>query len=502
MEQQIITSLKFIIKHISESESEFNIQSFKRLKGVYSAKVIADKLKITEPMLGEFEIALSDYFNYKNDNLKNNIVSYRLILWIETISENIGIPFSIDKQISNQEIAIKQVRALELIIRDIVNENLGGSENVISKLKELFKLEIVDKWIKNADAENILSGTTFSELSNIFLDKNIFKGVQEIFQDSEFKLKGEERETLRKILEDIRLIRNKIAHNKKISQVQIEALNTFYLSITKLIDKSEKLNINSEKYLVISNENIEYFVDKLKEDNKRIIGTMESISASLEKGFSSLESKTDDIQKQLKTNWFSKKFIILYTSILVLIGVILVLFFILKSRPINTTLKLEWISKGATIDFSVVKEVKVTTKNFSKTYTLNRDGNIELIDIDVANLGEQLLIEFNDLNIVQIDTPIIEKSKIIPIRIKIKNLETVVFNIRDSETGSPIQGAEIIFSSFKGISDGTGRASFNIPIEKQSRFIDFLIMKEGYKTYKLNEVLVNSSLPIEVMLSK
>ena len=43
----------------------------------------------------------------------------------------------------DEELAIKQVRALELIIRDVVNENLGGKQNVLLKLQEL--LDNLDK---------------------------------------------------------------------------------------------------------------------------------------------------------------------------------------------------------------------------------------------------------------------------------------------------------------------------------------------------------------------
>jgi hypothetical protein len=498
----IQTTINILFSQLTDKAGDINLEDYKSLKSKLSAKEIAKKLGISENMLIDFEEALKQYFQFREDKDKSRISCFRLSLWLETICKNLGIEFRLDESISNEELAIKQIRALELIIRDLVNENLGGKENVILKLQELFKQEIVEKWMKNADETGVLSGTTFSELSNIFLDKNIFKGVQEIFQDSEFKLKGDERETLRKILDDIRLIRNVIAHNKKISAIQIEALNVFYVAITKLIDRAKILNTNSEKYLVISNQNISFFVDKLKEDNERILGTMESFSKTLEKGFSSLESKTDVIQEQLKTNWFSKKFLILYTSLLLLVVIVAVLFFQIRSRPVNTSIKLDWVSDAAAINFLELKETKVSSKHFSKSFQIGANGNIELTDIDASNLGEPLILEFNNNNIVQIDTPRIVRSSNLTIRIKIKNLDIVKFNIRDAETGNPIKGAKILFSNFEGLSDEIGSAKFDIPTEKQSTFIDIIVIKDGYQSYKLNEVLVNSAIIIEIILNK
>lgn len=116
----------------------------------------------------------------------------------------------------------------------------------------------------------MLSGTTFSELSNIFLDKNIFKSIEEIVESSQLNLSKTGRDSLRYILEDIRLIRNSIAHNKKISNIQIEALNEYYRAIANLIKDSKPNNINPDSYLDLDKANMESFISSLKEDNKTI----------------------------------------------------------------------------------------------------------------------------------------------------------------------------------------------------------------------------------------
>ena len=44
------------------------------------------------------------------------------------------------------------------------------------------KKEIVQKWIDSGDETGVLSGTTFSELSAIFLDKRIFASYDDLFK--------------------------------------------------------------------------------------------------------------------------------------------------------------------------------------------------------------------------------------------------------------------------------------------------------------------------------
>ena len=279
--EQIQKSLDNIIKLVEPSNNFFSQDSFKKIKSAKSAKVLSDELGINEQMFVEFEESIRQFYTYKDDPTRKKLVCFRISLWLETVCKNLNISFDIDEALSNEELAIKQVRALELIIRDVVTGNLGGNENVLSKLQSLFKQDIVDKWIRSADETGVLSGTTFSELSNIFLDKNIFKSVEEIFNSSSIQLTKTTRDSLRYILEDIRLIRNAIAHNKKISKIQIEALNEYYCTITKLLTEGKAKLVDPEKYLDLSKVNMEFFISGLKEDNKLISGNIEALKENI-----------------------------------------------------------------------------------------------------------------------------------------------------------------------------------------------------------------------------
>lgn len=311
----IQNKLNEIFTLLTNRDDLITLDAYKSIKSKLSAKVISEKLGITEPMLFEFEEALRQYFLFRDDSKKGKISCFRISLWLETICKKLNISFNLEESISNEEIAIKQVRALELLIRDIVNENLGGKEKVLSKLQSLFKQEIVEKWLKSADETGVLSGTTFSELSNIFLDKNIFKSIEEIVESSQLNLSKTGRDSLRYILEDIRLIRNSIAHNKKISNIQIEALNEYYRAIANLIKDSKSNNINPDSYLDLDKANMEGFISSLKEDNKTIKISVDEIKKDVR------EVRNDTTSIRKKTS-----FIIGGISlILIVIGTILYL---------------------------------------------------------------------------------------------------------------------------------------------------------------------------------
>ena len=237
---EIQSTLNTIISKLDSNSPEFSVANWKTLKGRLSAIKLASLIQLNEGMLNEFEEAMKQFYNHQNDLKKGRLACLRIALWLETITKNMSISFQFDKALSSEETAIKQVRALELIIRDVITEQLGGKENVILKLQELFKQDVIDKWIKSADQSGVLSGTTFSELSNILLDKNIFKGIEEIFHSSEIELSKSTRDSLRYILEDIRVIRNAIAHNKKVSNIQIEALNEYYKAIAEILKNAKK----------------------------------------------------------------------------------------------------------------------------------------------------------------------------------------------------------------------------------------------------------------------
>lgn len=443
----IQNKLNEIFALLTNRDELITLDTYKSIKSKLSAKVIAEKMGITEPMLFEFEEALRHYFLFRDDSKKGRISCFRISLWLETICKKLNISFSLDESISNEEMAIKQVRALELLIRDVVNENLGGKENVLSKLQSLFKQEVVEKWLKSADETGVLSGTTFSELSSIFLDKNIFKSVEEIVESSQLKLSKTGRDSLRYILEDIRLIRNSIAHNKKISSIQIEALNEYYRAIADLIKESKSNNINPDSYLDLDKANMESFISSLKEDNKTIKISVEEIKTDVR------EVRKDTTSIRKKTS-----FIIAGIS-LILIVTGIILYVVSKqsgstadmSKDIKDVKEIvsgeaELKNMTSTDDLSATKDLNARTKDKNAKRLaiiyFDNSGGEPSMDKLKKGLADMLITDLSNVNMLDI----VERDKLEALLKEQKLSNSKEFDPNTAAKVGKLLGAQVILT--------------------------------------------------------
>ena len=451
---EIQSTLNNVVLKIDANSAEFSLANWKTLKGKWSSSKLASLIQLNEGMLNEFEEALRQFYTHQNDSKKGRLACLRVALWLETITKNMSIPFEFEKALSSEEIAIKQVRALELIIRDVITEQLGGKENVILKLQELFKQDVIDKWIKSADQSGVLSGTTFSELSNILLDKNIFKGIEEIFHSSEIELSKSTRDSLRYILEDIRVIRNAIAHNKKVSNIQIEALNEYYKAIADILKNAKKTQIDPDTYLDLSKSNMEDFIASLKEDNKEISGNIEFIKNTVS------EIKTDTTELKKDTSAIKKRNSLVIVGIaLILLIVGSILFFQQQQNSVTSNIgndlkEVKEIVKGdselknmsSTDDLTATKDLNARTKDknakrIAIIYFDNSGGEPSLDKLK-KGLADMLITDLSNINMLAI----VERDKLESILKEQKLNNSKEFDPNTASKVGKLLGAQIILT--------------------------------------------------------
>ncbi len=177
-------------------------------------KIISDVARRRNHVDGELE----------KDSRNATIAQLRLLSWIETIGQrNPQASLSFDlEQGSSEEESRKQIRAVELVIRSLVGERHGNQQELVEHLRSIFGNRVVDKWQRDADRDDVLSGTAFSELASIFVNKQEFAHHENVYEETPFlTLLREKRKTIQSFLEDIRRIRNVLAHHKQISNVQL-----------------------------------------------------------------------------------------------------------------------------------------------------------------------------------------------------------------------------------------------------------------------------------------
>jgi methyl-accepting chemotaxis protein len=254
-------------------------------KGKQGRAAVAAKLKINENDLTAFDSALREAAR-RTDRLAPDspafesrnaaIAVLRLLGWLETFSQ--GDPsFAFDAGLPQQgqdEIGRKQVRALELILRSLITERYENQAQLTARLKELLSEKAVQQFMACADRDDILSGTTFSELSSLFVNTDEFPGYEGYYKETPFlSLMKEKRVTIRNYLDDIRRVRNVLAHNKRVTPTQVSLLNAYYEELVEPLQEAfdqGRTKVNPETYLDISSEELDGYFSKLSDDVKAV----------------------------------------------------------------------------------------------------------------------------------------------------------------------------------------------------------------------------------------
>ena len=305
--------IKIYNKIDDSNESKGLFELYQKIKSKKGKKTIIENLTINEFVLNGFEIALRSY----TKNPESKVLALRLINWIKLIGHYSSIDFDMSLIKSDKKdplLSFKQVRAIELLLRDIIYENHENQAELIKKLKTFFNSKTIDNWIKNADKTGVLSGTTFNELSTLFINKNMFEDYESIFKLSDdFKIEKSDIGTLRNLLDDIRVIRNSIAHNKEVSDVEINLLNEYYNEILRNIDIARtngKTQIEPDKYIKVDDEEIQRYINSI-EDN------FEELNKKIDQNFETIKSDTEILKKGSKSS--NKKLIFTLAGIFIII---------------------------------------------------------------------------------------------------------------------------------------------------------------------------------------
>lgn len=131
---------------------------------------------------------------------------------------------------AQQQAAQRQIRALELMLRGLVNSAWGSQSQLVNQLKRQFGGDKVRRWLKNAERGDVLSGLRFSELALLLVDKKEFaRHYAALYQNApQLSFLIDKRKTLQTFLDDIRQIRNDLMHQRPLTTVQIALLDNYY----------------------------------------------------------------------------------------------------------------------------------------------------------------------------------------------------------------------------------------------------------------------------------
>ena len=223
------------------------------------------------------------------------IAALRLLSWLETVADRAtDFAFSVALPGQDDDVGRKQVRALELIIRSLITERYEDQPALVARLKELLSEKVVQQWLTASDRGDVLSGTTFSELSSLFVSTQEYPNYDPLYRDTPLlSLLKEKRVTIRNYLDDIRRIRNVLAHNKRVTPAQISLLNMYYEELIEPLQEAHdqgRTKVNPELYLDVSQEELAGYFSTLSEDVKGVKDDIAELRAEL-------GGKLDDVKK-------------------------------------------------------------------------------------------------------------------------------------------------------------------------------------------------------------
>ncbi len=273
-----------------EAPLEELLRDYGAAKARLGRMAVATRLGLNESDLGEFDRSLRRAADVPaaGESREDRIAALRALLWFETIwAQGMGRPLEISIPVrSDEEVGRKQVRAIELICRALLTEGCGDQDKLVAWLRELFRPEVVDKWLRSAAPRDVLSGTTFSELTSLFVSTESFARHRTIFErTAHLALLGDKRRTLQLFLEDVRRIRNNFAHHKSISAVQLTLLEHHFEELSAPVqaafDRGET-RVDPESFIDVSREELGTFFSVVREDLQGVKGDLAALKAALE----------------------------------------------------------------------------------------------------------------------------------------------------------------------------------------------------------------------------
>ncbi len=281
--------------------------AFKRLKSELGNQGMGERLDLNPAEMEAFGRALRDWERADADSSQSDrnrqLARLRFISWMETLHQlNPALPFDAEvTAIISEELGRKQVRALELIIRSLVTEKFGDQQALEQGLSELLSSPVVAKWKKSADPGDLLSGTTFSELASLFVNSKEYPHYSPLFDESHFlTFLKDKRKTIQNFLEDIRRIRNLLAHNKKVSNTQLSLMDLYYEELISPVQEAHdqgQTKVNPDTYLDVSREELEGYFGHLSEDIAAVQDDIAAFRASVESGLGGLKADTAEIKQ-------------------------------------------------------------------------------------------------------------------------------------------------------------------------------------------------------------
>lgn len=188
----------------------------------------------------------------------------------------------------SQQLAHRQVRALELMLKALIQQAWPDPVRLNNHLKTLFNADRVRRWLKQGERNDILSGMMFSELAQMVVDKKEFsRYYAPLFSDRDrLTLLVEPRKTLQTFLDDIRQIRNALTVQQQLSGAQLTLLDNYYAQIAGPIQRAfeeGRTRVNPAGLMAVDASELHAFWDNAQRRDRQTGGDLFEVRDAIEK---------------------------------------------------------------------------------------------------------------------------------------------------------------------------------------------------------------------------
>lgn len=278
--------------------------SWVTLKSKLGRKPLAERLGLTESDLAGFDSALADVERWKASPPETprraellHLASLRALQWLDPMAAKLNVqgPELGSAPTDDQQTASK-VRALELVLRELIHESYRSQDALLARLRTVFKPDTLEKWQRSAAGGDVLSGMSFGDLASLFVNREEYPRYQPLLEVQHYlAMLRERRATLRTYLDGVRLVRNALAHHKPLSAVQHALVEAYTREIFAPLSQSwrdGRTTVNPEAHLEASRDGLREWVAALADDVREVqdeLTKLKEVVASTQRDVSALE---------------------------------------------------------------------------------------------------------------------------------------------------------------------------------------------------------------------
>ena len=259
---------------------------------------VAKRLKLNDAELTQFTLQLRHlqqvvphYERGQNVSENQLIAALRFVRALEHLRMKqplLTYNTTLHVKSEGQEHGLTQLRALELMLKSLINNAWPENLRLRNHLKTRFGADNVRRWLKIGEDDDVLSGMKFGELASLLVDRKEFsQHYARLFNDTGvLNLFLEPRKTLQTFLDDIRQIRSTVVAGQPLTSNQLTLLDNYYLQITGPVQRAweeGRITINPAGLMKEAGDELEAFWERARTKDRAAGGDAMQIRGDIEK---------------------------------------------------------------------------------------------------------------------------------------------------------------------------------------------------------------------------